>query len=169
MSRVSELEDELERSRIIRGATGFFSEFWKFAAKGNIFDLAIGVILGTAFSAIVNSLVADVIMPLLSLLTGNINFAELSYTIRPAIESLGIDRAPVVLNYGKLIQAGINFLVVGLSIFVFYKLITRLRERVIRREQAEEKAAPPDPISTQEKLLCEIRDLLKEQNQRRKE
>lgn len=156
--KITELDD-----RIKRDARGFFSEFWAFAAKGNVLDLAVGVILGTAFSAIVNSLVADVVMPLLSIVTGNVeNLSNLGYTLRAPIGS----QEAIVIGYGKLLQAAINFLVIGLSIFLFFKTFVRIRERLMRREKAEEKAAPPDPVSTQEKLLCEIRDLLKEQNQR---
>lgn len=145
--------------RTIERGVGFFSEFWKFAAKGNIFDLAIGVILGTAFGAIVNSLVADIIMPLLSFATNGVNFSEWSYVIRPAISMNGATTAAVALNYGKLIQVTLNFLIVGLSIFTFVKLFSKLRERVARKE----KGVPAEPVSTEERLLSEIRDILKEE------
>lgn len=130
-------------------ATGFFSEFWKFAAKGNAIQLAVAVVLGTAFGAIVNSLVADIIMPLISLATNNVDFTLWSYTLRPGVE----------IGYGRLIQAMIHFLIVGLSIFLMFKLLSG----VVRRFQKEEKDAPAEPVTTQEKLLGEIRDLLKEQ------
>ena len=141
---------------IVRKAEGFVNEFWKFAAKGNMFDLAIGVILGTSFGAIVNSLVGDILMPLLSVFTGNINFADLAYTVRPATDSL----PEASIRYGRLIQASVNFLVIGLSIFVFYKLFAKVRARLEWRERAE----PPTAVSTEEKLLEEIRDILKRQD-----
>jgi large conductance mechanosensitive channel len=130
-------------------AGGFFKEFWKFAAKGNAVQLAVAVVLGTAFGAIVNSLVADIIMPLLSLATNNVDFSMWSYTLREG----------VVIGYGRLIQASINFLVVGLSIFVIFKMFSGVAKR-LRRKEAEE---PAVAVTTEEKLLSEIRDLLKEQ------
>lgn len=161
MSRLSEIDDHLGRLRAVKAAGGFFSEFWKFAAKGNIFDLAVGVILGTAFSQIVNSLVNNIITPLISLATGNVNFSTWSYTLREPTRIAGTTTPELVLNYGHLMQATLNFLIVGMCIFIFYKLFSKLRQR-LERNEAE---APPEPISTQEKLLCEIRDILKEQKQ----
>ncbi len=129
---------------------GFFKEFWKFAAKGNAVQLAVAVVLGTAFGAIVNSLVADILMPLLSLATNSVDFTTWSYSIRPGI----------VIAYGHLIQATVNFFVIGLSIFLIFKLFSGVMRR-FSKEVAEE---PVVPSNAQEKLLCEIRDLLKEQN-----
>jgi large conductance mechanosensitive channel len=166
MSRLSELEDELGKLPFVRGVEGFFGEFWKFAAKGNIFDLAIGVVIGTAFGAVVNSLVSDIITPFLSLATRNVNFNYWSYTIRPAIAENGTTTPAVVLNYGHLVQVAINFLVVGLAIFVFFRLLSRLRERVQRREAVSEQSASAPSVSTEERLLREIRNLLREQVQR---
>lgn len=131
-------------------AGGFFKEFWKFAAKGNAVQLAVAVVLGTAFGAIVNSLVADILMPLLSLATNNVDFTTWSYTLRPDL----------VIGYGKLLQATINFLVIGLSIFLIFKMFSGVMRR-FKKEEAEE---PVVPSNAQEKLLCEIRDLLKEQS-----
>src|SRR3989344_4296812 len=145
--------------RIDKEAGGFFSEFWKFVGKGNIVDLTIGVILGTAFSQIVNSLVADIITPLLSFATGNVNFSTWSYTIRESSEMAGTTTPELVLSYGHLMQVTLNFFVVGICIFVFYKLFMNLRKRLEKKEAEE----PPTPVSTQEKLLGEIRDLLQEQ------
>lgn len=140
---------------IKKGTHGFFSEFWKFAAKGNAVQLAVAVVLGTAFGAIVNSLVADIIMPLLSFATNNVDFSSWSYVLRPAV-----GEAPaLVIGYGKLIQSGINFLIIGLSIFLMFKLLSGVAVRFRKQEEAE----PPVPVSTQEKLLGEIRDLLKDQ------
>lgn len=141
---------------IEKGAQGFFTEFWKFAAKGNAVQLAVAVVLGNAFGAIVNSLVADIIMPLLSLATNNVDFSSWSYVLRPAAG----ESAALVIGYGKLLQSSINFLIIGLSIFLMFKLLSGVAAR-FRKAEAEE---PAVPVSTQEKLLCEIRDLLKEQN-----
>ncbi len=129
---------------------GFFKEFWKFAAKGNAVQLAVAVVLGTSFGAIVNSLVGDILMPFLSLATNNVDFSAWSYTLRPGL----------VIGYGHLLQASINFLVIGLSIFLIFKLFSG----VVRRFKKEEAEEPVVPSTAEEKLLCEIRDLLKEQN-----
>lgn len=138
----------LKPQGIEKRAEGFFKEFWKFAAKGNAVQLAVAVVLGTAFGAIVNSLVADIIMPLLSLATNNVDFTNWSYMLRPG----------VVIGYGHLLQATINFFVIGLSIFLMFKMLTGVMRR-FRREEAEE---PVVPTTAQEKLLSEIRDLLKD-------
>ena len=140
----------LKPQDIEKGAQGFFKEFWKFAAKGNAVQLAVAVVLGTAFGGIVNSLVGDILMPLLSLATNNVDFTTWSYTLRPDL----------VIGYGKLLQATINFLVIGLSIFLIFKMFSGVMRR-FRREEAEE---PIVPSNAQEKLLCEIRDLLKQMN-----
>lgn len=137
-------------------AGGFIKEFWQFAAKGNAVQLAVAVVLGTAFGAIVNSLVADIIMPVISLITGSVDFTSWGFTIRAAAG----DTPALVIGYGKLLQSGINFLVVGLSIFLMFKLLSGVAVR-FRKAEAE---APAEPVSTQEKLLSEIRDLLKEQH-----
>lgn len=149
-----------------KGVGGFFSEFWKFAAKGNAVQLAVAVVLGGAFGAIVNSLVTDIITPLLSLATNNVDFSKWGLVIRGE----GTDAAtgayvpPLVVGYGHLIQATLNFFVVGLSIFLIYKLFSGAVARLQRKVEQEEQAAPPVPVSTEEKLLSEIRDLLKEQS-----
>jgi large conductance mechanosensitive channel len=140
-------------------AEGFFTEFWKFAAKGNAAQLAVAVVLGSAFGAIVNSLVSDIILPLVSLATNNVNFSNWEYTIRPPVSLNGTTTPALVIGYGHLIQATINFFIIGLSIFTIFKLLEGAARRIRRKEQAE----PVEPVSTQEKLLCEIRDLLKEQ------
>ncbi len=136
-------------------------EFWKFAAKGNMFDLAVGVVLGTAFGAIINSLVKDIITPLISILTSETNFSTWTYTIRDAAIIDGAEVPALVIGYGNLMQATLNFFVVGLSIFLFYKLFVNLRMKLERKEAQE---PPQPPVSTEEKLLSEIRDILREQN-----
>lgn len=135
----------------------FFKEFKEFAMRGNVIDLAVGVIIGGAFNKIVSSLVADIIMPPLGVLLGGIDFKEFAFTLKDAV---GDDPA-VVLNYGLFIQNIFDFLIVALSIFVAIRAINRFRSK---QEEAVEEA-PAEP-STEEVLLTEIRDLLKEQSNR---
>jgi len=139
-------------------AQGFWKEFQSFAVKGNVVDLAIAVVVGNAFSAIVNSLVADIITPLLSLFTGNgaTEIKNLSLTLRspnPFVQSA----QPLLLHYGSFLQTIINFFVISLSIFLFFKIITSMRQKLFREGQQESQAQKP----AQERLLEEIRDLLK--------
>ena len=140
-----------EVGRVGQKATGFFSEFWKFAAKGNAIQLAVAVVLGGAFGAIVNSLVADIITPFIAFLSGSVDVSEWAYAIPT-------DNSEIVIGYGKLLQATLNFLIVGLAIFGIFKIF----QGVINRFQRKEAEEPPVAVSTEEKLLCEIRDLLKE-------
>ncbi|MDR3571569.1 MAG: large conductance mechanosensitive channel protein MscL [Candidatus Pacebacteria bacterium] len=149
--------------RVANRVGGFFSEFWAFAARGNAAQLAVAVVVGGAFSAVVNSIVNDIITPFISLGTNNVDFSHWGYTIRPEQTLNGSSTPALVVGYGHLIQVTINFLIVALSIFLMYKLFAGAFKRMMSEQEEEEKAAPPEPISTQEKLLSEIRDLLKEQ------
>lgn len=148
----------MKRWGIEQHVGGFFTEFWKFAAKGNAIQLAVAVVLGGAFGAIVNSLVADIITPLISILTNNVNFSTWAYVVRPEQIVSGKTEAALVIGYGKLLQASLNFLIVGLSIFGLFKAF----QGVLRRFQSKEAEEPVVAVSTEEKLLSEIRDLLKE-------
>jgi large conductance mechanosensitive channel len=127
----------------------FASEFKEFAMKGSVVDLAVGVVIGAAFGKIVSSLVADVIMPPIGLLIGNINFTDLALHI-------GTDPAgkAVLLKYGSFIQTVFEFILIALVIFIAIKGINRLK-----RETPPAPAAPPPPSKTEE-LLVQIRDLL---------
>ncbi len=131
----------------------FFKEFREFAMKGNVVDMAVGVIIGAAFGKIVSSLVADIIMPPLGLLIGGIDFKQFSLILRDA----SADVPAVVLNYGMFIQTVFDFAIVAFAIFCAIKLINKTR-----RQAEEAPKAPPAP-STEETLLTEIRDLLKNQ------
>lgn len=136
----------------------FIQEFKAFAMRGNVIDLAVGVIIGAAFNKIVSSLVADIIMPPLGLLLGGIDFKDFSLTLKDAV---GDDPA-VILNYGVFIQNIFDFIIVAFSIFVAIRVITKLREKEDKAAAAAA-AAPAVPAPTQEEvLLGEIRDLLKE-------
>jgi large conductance mechanosensitive channel len=127
-------------------------EFRDFAMKGNVVDLAVGVIIGGAFGKIVSSLVADVFMPVLGLITGGINFSDMAITLKAA--SADGKTPAVLLAYGKFLQNSFDFVIVAFAIFLLVKGINSLR-----RKQEAAPAAPP----AQEVLLTEIRDLLKAQ------
>ncbi len=126
-------------------------EFKEFALKGNVIDLAVGVIIGGAFGKIVSSLVNDILMPILGILLNGVNFSDLKYVITPARG----DIAEVALRYGAFIQSVIDFLIIAFSIFLFIKLLS-----VRKKKEAEAAPAPATP-SNEELLLEEIRDLLK--------
>ena len=129
-------------------------EFKEFAVKGNVVDMAVGIIIGAAFGKIVSSLVADVVTPPIGLLLGGVDFSHLAITLKAAA-----DGAPaVVLSYGKFIQTVVDFTIVAAAIFVLVKGINTLK-----RKEKEAPAAPPAP-SREEQLLAEIRDLLKERS-----
>lgn len=132
-------------------------EFKEFAVKGNMFDMAIGIIIGTAFSKIVNSLVGDLLMPLFGYFTGSINYKELSWVVREESTEAGVIKPEIILNYGKFIQYSIDFIVIALTIFLVIKAINRLRTKA--EDEKNPKVATPKDIE----LLAEIRDLLKEQ------
>lgn len=121
-----------------------WKQFKAFALKGNVLDLAVGVIIGTAFGKIVTSVVNDIIMPLFGLILGGVNLSNLTLTYREA-----------VVSYGVFLQTIVDFTIIAFSIFLFIKLITRFK----RKEEAKP-TEPPAP-SNQELLLAEIRDLLK--------
>lgn len=129
-------------------------EFKEFAVKGNVVDMAVGVIIGAAFGKIVSSLVADVVMPPLGLIIGGVNFSHLQVVLREAY-----DKNPAVaLKYGAFLQAIVDFTIIAAAVFAMIKIINRLRRQ-------EEKAPPPPPEPPkQELLLTEIRDLLKKRS-----
>jgi large conductance mechanosensitive channel len=129
-------------------------EFREFAVKGNVVDMAVGIIIGAAFGKIVSSLVSDMVTPPLGYLIGGVNFSELAITLPPLQDAA----EPVAIRYGAFLQATFDFIIVAFAIFLLVKLINRLR----RKEEAKPPAAPPAP-PRQEALLEEIRDLLKQQ------
>jgi len=131
------------------------NEFKEFAMRGNVIDLAVGVIIGGAFGKIIASLVADIIMPPIGLLVGGVNFVDLKWQMKPAEIVNGVKKAAVTLNYGNFIQVTFDFLIVAFCIFLFVKAINSMSKK---KEDAT--AAPVEP-SEEVKLLSEIRDLLK--------
>ncbi len=128
-------------------------EFKDFAVRGNVVDMAVGIIVGAAFGKIVSSLVADVIMPPIGLLIGGVNFTDLAFVIKEAAGQT----AAVTMNYGSFIQTIIDFTIVAFAIFLAVKALNSLKKK-----EAEKPAKPPTP-SNEELLLTEIRDLLKQQ------
>lgn len=135
------------------------NEFKSFIFKGNILDLAIGIIIGGAFGKIVNSLISDVIMPPLGLIINNVDFKELKANISPIADH------PVTINYGMFIQTVFEFLVIGFAVF----MLAQAAARILKKQEAAEAAAAAQAaaqapkVATQEELLAEIRDLLKAQ------
>lgn len=126
-------------------------EFKEFAMKGNVIDMAVGIIVGAAFSKIVSSLVGDVIMPPIGVLLGGVDFSNLALTIHEAVD----DKPAVVISYGKFIQTIVDFTIIAFSIFIAIKGINKLKR--------PEPATPATPVVTKDQeLLAEIRDLLKE-------
>ncbi len=134
-----------------------FKEFKKFALKGNVIDLAVGVIIGGAFGKIVTSLVNDIVMPLLGVLLGKVNLKHMKWIIRPAEG----DITELSVLYGAFLQNIIDFLIISLSIFLVIKLITSLKKK--EEDKPSAPPAPPEP-SKEEVLLTEIRDILKSNN-----
>jgi len=133
------------------------NEFKTFTVRGNMVDMAVGIIMGTAFGKIVSSLVNDIIMPPIGLLIGGVHFSELSLTLKHATA----ETAAVTLNYGQFIQTLVNFLIIAAAIFFFVKIINQLQ-----REEEEGGESAPAP-KNEEIILTEIRDLLAGSDARR--
>lgn len=128
-----------------------FKEFKEFAMRGNVVDLAVGVIIGGAFGKIVSSLVNDVIMPIIGLLVGGIDFTHAKIELKAAVEG----KEALFLNYGQFIQSVFDFLIIAFSIFIFIRALNSFKKK-----EEDKPASPPEPTK-EELLLTEIRDLLK--------
>ncbi|MDR3061709.1 MAG: large-conductance mechanosensitive channel protein MscL [Dysgonamonadaceae bacterium] len=134
-------------------------EFKEFAMRGNVLDMAIGVVIGGAFGKIVSSVVSDVIMPPIGLMLGGVNFADLKIILKQATVDAAGDAIPAVtLNYGNFLQTVFDFLIIAFAVFLFVKAINNMRKK-----EVETPATPPGPTK-EEELLTEIRDLLKVKN-----
>lgn len=131
-------------------------DFKKFAVKGNVIDLAVGVVIGTAFGKIVSSFVADIIMPPIGVLTGGVDFSELAVTLKKASDGT----TAVTMNYGLFLNTVIDFLIISFSIFIAVKQLNRFK----KKEEKKPLVTPEDV-----KLLTEIRDLLKDNKQKTKD
>lgn len=137
---------------------GFFKEFKEFAMKGNVMDMAIGVVIGGAFGKIVTSLVSDIIMPLIGAVTGGLNFTEWKWVIREAVmDGETVVKPALTLTWGNFLQVVFDFIIIAFCIFLVVKGMNKLKKK---EEPAPEPAAPAEP-SEDIKLLTEIRDLLK--------
>ena len=155
---------------------GFIADFKKFAVKGNVMDMAVGVVVGSAFSGIVNSFVNDVIMPLVGILTGGVNFSDQKATLKAAVmDGETVVKEAVTLNYGAFIQAIVNFFIIALSVFIVVRILNKAKDKLEEKKKAEEAAAAAAAAEeaakkaaeeaaahpSAEALLTEIRDLLK--------
>lgn len=127
-------------------------EFKEFAVKGNVVDMAVGIIIGASFGKIISSFVGDVIMPPIGVLLGGVDFSNLAITVKEAAGEI----PAVVISYGKFVQTVVDFAIIAFAIFIVVKLINSLK-----RKEEEAPTVPPEP-SAEEVLLTEIRDLLKE-------
>lgn len=130
------------------------SEFKQFALRGNVMDMAIGVIIGGAFGKIISSLVSDVLMPPIGLLTGGMDFSQLAVTLKAPVDGKG----EVLMQYGKFVNTVIDFVIVAFCIFMVIKIMNAAK----KKEEAKPAPAAPAEPPAQEKLLAEIRDLLKQ-------
>ena len=140
----------------------FLQDFKSFAMKGNVADMAVGVIIGGAFGKIVTSVVNDIIMPPIGWLIGGVNFKELKLElpINPISVKEGVEAVPVTINYGNFLQTTFDFLIIAFCIFLMVKGIAKLTTKKKEEPKPATPPAPPAP-SAEEKLLTEIRDLLK--------
>ena len=139
--------------------TSILKEFREFALKGNVVDMAVGIIIGAAFGKIVTSLVNDVITPPLGIIVGGVDFKDLKFVLKAAKGN-----APAVtLNYGNFTQCTIDFIIVAIAIFAVIKAMNALRTLAIKEKKAADEITPPEPTK-EEALLTEIRDILKEKN-----
>ncbi len=136
---------------------GMLKEFKEFAMRGNVMDMAVGIIMGGAFGKIVSSVVSDVVMPPIGLIIGGVNFSDLKIMLKTASTDAAGHAVPAVsLNYGNFIQTTFDFLIIAFAIFLLVKGINRFHKK--------QEAPPAEPVpSKEEVLLAEIRDLLKEQ------
>ena len=143
----------------------FLKDFKAFIMRGNVMDMAVGVIIGGAFSKIVSSLVNDVIMPLLGLLVGEVSFADLKWVMKAATVDADGTVLPeaVTLNYGQFLQNIFDFLLIALCIFAAIRIVSNVTKRLKKQEEPKEEAPAPEPEPTKEELLLtEIRDLLRD-------
>ena len=142
---------------------GFFKEFKEFAVKGNVMDMAVGVIIGGAFGKIVTSVVNDIIMPPVGLLVGGVDFTDMKLTLKQAVlDAAGAVVTPAVTwNYGAFVQQVVDFTILAFCVFLMVKLMNRLTKKPAPAPAPAPAPEPPKP-SNEEVLLAEIRDLLKE-------
>ncbi len=142
----------------------YFKEFKAFAVKGNVVDLAVAVIIGGAFGKIVSSLVSDVVMPLIGVVAGGLDFTSWKIVLKQAVQdATGAVSAPAVtMNIGVFVQNIFDFLIIALSIFFMVKILGKIKSRLVKEEEEDKKKdEKPAPLTKDQELLVEIRDLLK--------
>ena len=144
----------------------FFEEFKAFAMHGNVLDMAVGVVIGGAFGKITNSVVNDIIMPLISMLTGGVDFSAWKWVLKEAVmEGSKVVTPEVAVNYGNLIAVILDFIIIAFAVFCMVKAINKMHDKLSKPEPEAEPETEEDPEPTKEELLLvEIRDLLKEQS-----
>ena len=141
----------------------FFKEFKEFAVKGNVVDLAVAVIIGAAFGKIVSSLVADIVMPPLGVLMGGVNFSDIKIVLKEVLIAGDVVIKPAItLNIGNFLQNVLDFIIIALTVFIMIKIISRVKEKLESSRRSEEMIeAKVAPLTKDQELLMEIRDLLK--------
>ncbi len=138
---------------------GIITEFKEFAVKGNMIDMAVGIIIGTAFNNVIQTLVKKVVLPPLSYITDGVNFEDKKYVLREAIEGATGDRAKeIAVSYGELIEVSIDFLVIGMVVFIVVKLMNRLRQK------SDDPKNPVEVTPKDIELLNDLKELMEEQN-----
>ena len=147
-------------------ARGFIDDFSTFFARGNVIDMAVGVVVGGAFGKITTSLVNDIVMPAVSMLIGGISFEDWKLVLKQAsVDAAGNEVAEVAINFGSFLSTILDFVIIAFAVFCAIKFINALRDKMKKQEEAAEEPAPEvPPAPTQEELLAEIRDLLKQQS-----
>ena len=143
----------------------FFEEFKTFAMRGNVIDMAVGVVIGGAFGKITTSIVNDIIMPIIGVLTGGLNFGDWKVVLKEAVTSMNeageavVESAEVAITFGNTIAVILDFIIIAFAVFCMVKALNNLHRK--KEEPAPEPEPEPDPAPTAEELLAEIRDLLK--------
>ena len=150
-----------KETKVIKGKK-WLKEFKEFAIKGNVIDLAVAVSIGAAFGKIVSSLVADIVMPIVGIIIGGVEFSGIKWTLKSAVIDSHdkIITPAVTMNIGTFIQNIFDFVIIAFVIFLMVKIITRLKDQLVK-EQADGEVAPP-PLTKDQELLTEIKDLLSE-------
>lgn len=143
----------------------FFEEFKAFALRGNVLDMAVGVVIGGAFGKITTSLVNDIIMPLISMITGGVDFSAWKWVLKAAVmEGAEVIKPEIAVNFGNLVSVVLDFIIIAFAVFCMLKAINKMHDRLSKPEPEAEEEPEEEPEPTKEELLLtEIRDLLKEQ------
>lgn len=144
----------------------FIEEFKAFAMRGNVLDMAVGVVIGGAFGKITTSLVNDIIMPLISMITGGVDFSAWKWVLKAAVTEGGKVVDPeIAVNFGNLVSVVLDFIIIAFAVFCMLKVINKMHDKLSKPKPEAEPEPEPEPEPTKEELLLtEIRDLLKEQS-----